>query len=357
MNAQELYLAVYDDEGRKKLERVPTHVQYITEGFIVQYNESIMHNFKGPLFNNLYFDIPCILGFDAIFAPFPQSFKTRRIKIKDKDGKLIKIGIDGQGKRRSSYYEGGYIKSIDILEELKANLSEVDRSEQISKLLDFYDKFAPYIFPILSVEGIFDRVWQSMGFTTFSLLFRKRDKLITELIKFYANLLEMNLQGLINASKGRVKIINILDDVAYKGRPMISPARWEQEFIPHYKKLNSILEDAGIIPQIHTDGDATEMIPSFQKAGFRGLQGWEGGCDPAYINDKFPDFVVVGFGDVSDMLPYGTPEQINLHVKELMDALKENRHFILGPSTVIFKEIPLESVQIFMKAAKKYGCY
>ena len=78
---------------------------------------------------------------------------------------------------------------------------------------------------------------------------------------------------------------------------------------------------------------------------------------PYYINDIFPDFIVVGFGDVHEILPFGTPEQIDAHVKNLMDALKDNRHFIIGPSTVIFKEIPLKNVQIFIESIKKYGKY
>jgi uroporphyrinogen decarboxylase len=112
-----------------------------------------------------------------------------------------------------------------------------------------------------------------------------------------------------------------------------------------------------MISQIHTDGDATELVPSLIKAGFRGLQGFEGGCDPIYINEQHPDFVIIGFGDVSYTLPYGTCDQIELHVRKLLNVLKENKHFILGPSTVIFKEIPLENVRIFMNAARNYGKY
>jgi uroporphyrinogen decarboxylase len=162
---------------------------------------------------------------------------------------------------------------------------------------------------------------------------------------------------LINATGKRGKVVTLLDDVAYKGRPMISPKRWEQDFMPYYKKINSIISDADMISQIHTDGDATELISSFKKAGFRGLQGFEGGCDPIYVNEHHPEFVVIGFGDVSFTLPYGTSDQIELHVKHLLDVLKENRHFILGPSTVIFKEIPLKNVKTFINTAKIYGKY
>ncbi len=357
MNARERFLAVYNDSTRKKLDRVPTFVQYIKEDFIAQHKENILRSYKGQLFDNLYFDFPLIFGFDAIFAAMTTSFKIKRITVEDKDGNRFKIGVDGQAKRRSTFYEGGFITSLEILDELKSNLKIIDRSKQIKQLAILFEKYAPFIFPIPTMDGIFDRTWQSMGFTTFSREFRKKSKLYQELIKFYAELIKINLNGIIEAIKGRLMIINILDDIAFKGRPMISPERWEQDFLPFYKEINSIIEDAGMIRQYHTDGDVTVIVPSIQKAGFQGLQGWEGGADPFYINDHFPDFVVIGFGDVSEVLPFGTSTQVDAHVKTLMDALKENRHFVLGPSTVIVKEMPLENIKTFMHAAIKYGKY
>ena len=358
MNSYERYLAVYKDSERKKLDRVPTFVQYIREKFIDMNKESILKGYKGNLSNDLYFDIPMILGFDSIFASFPNSLKFKSIKIDIGEGKNVKIREDGEAiKRNTSYYEGGYIKTLDILNELRASLKTLENYKLINKTITRYEKISPYIFPVLQIEGIFDRVWKSMGMSDFSFHFRKNTVLYRELIKFYAHLTQTNLEGLINATGKRGKVITLLDDVAYKGRLMISPKRWEQDFMSYYKKINSIISDANMISQIHTDGDATELIPSLIKAGFRGLQGFEGGCDPNVINDIYPDFVLIGFGDVSYTLPYGSSDQIESHVKELLEILKDNRHFILGPSTVIFKEIPLKNVRKFMNAARKYGKY
>ena len=358
MNCYERYLAVYDDKERKKLDRVPTHVQYIREEFIDKNKEILLKDYSENLFNDLYFDIPRILNFDSIFAPFPPSIKCKSIKIEDDKGKFIKIREDGQAIRpKTTYYDKGYIKSLEILNEIKASLKIIENHEQINKVIARYEKISTTIFPVLMLDGIFDRVWKSMGMSDFSYHFKKNSALYRELIKFYAYLTQANLEGLINATGKRGKVITLLDDVAYKGRLMISPERWEQDFMPHYKNINSIISDADMISQIHTDGDATELIPSLIKAGFRGLQGFEGGCDPTQINERYPDFVIIGFGDVSYTLPYGTSDQIELHVKELFDILKENRHFVLGPSTVIFKEIPLKNVRTFMNATRNYGKY
>ena len=358
MNCSERYLAVYDENERKKLDRVPTFVQYIRENFIDMNKARILKGYNQKVFNDLYFDIPMILGFDSIFASFPNSLKFKSIKIDIGEGKNVKIREDGEAiKRETSYYEGGYLKTLDVLNELIASLKTIENYTLINKTITRYEKISPYIFPVLQIDGIFDRVWKSMGMSDFSYHFRKNTVLYRELIKFYAHLTQTNLEGLINATGKRGKVVTLLDDIAYKGRLMISPKRWEQDFMPYYKKINSIISDADMISQIHTDGDPTELIPSLVKAGFRGLQGFEGGCDPVTINERYPDFVIIGFGDVSYTLPYGSNDQIELHVKKLLEILKENRHFILGPSTVIFKEIPLKNVRKFMSAARDYGNY
>jgi hypothetical protein len=358
MNCCERYLAVYDENKRKKLDRVPTHVQYIRQEFIDMNKKSILKDYSGLLLNDLYFDIPRILGFDSIFAPFPSSFKFKNIKIETEEGNIIKIREDGQAIRpNTTYYEGGHIKDLVILNEIKASLKNIENHELINKTITRYEKISSLIFPVLMVDGIFDRVWKSMGLINFSYHFKKNTSLYRELIKFYAELTQANILGLIQATGSRGKVVTLLDDVAYKGYPMISPERWEKDFMPYYKKINSIISDADLISQIHSDGDPTELISSFKKAGFRGLQGFEGGCDPVIINKRYPDFVLIGFGDVSYTLPYGSCYQIELHVKQLLDVLKENRHFIIGPSTVIFKEIPLKSVRTFMSTARNHGKY
>jgi len=57
------------------------------------------------------------------------------------------------------------------------------------------------------------------------------------------------------------------------------------------------------------------------------------------------------------VIPFGSKEDIFNHVKELMKVLKEDRHFIIGPSTVIYEGIPYENVEYFVEASRHYGKY
>lgn len=358
MNAKERYLAVFQENKRQKLDKVPTFVQYVQEEFINLHKEKILGNYNGLLFNNLYYDIPFILGFDSIFAPFPPSIKFKSISVKSNDGNEIKIGLDGESiKKESAYYQGGYLCNLSILEEMENNIKIFDNTENIKKVMNYYEKLSTKIFPVLMVDGIFDKVWRSMGMALFSKHFKTNSNFYQKVVRFYAKILEINLEGLLNSFNNKKWVVSILDDIAYKRNLMISPSRWREDYLDKYKKVTNMINDAGLVPQIHSDGDVTELVPYLKEAGFRGLQGWEGGCDPFYINENYPDFVVIGFGDVSYILPHGKKAEVEAHVKNLMDALKGNRHFIIGPSTIIFKEIPLENVTTFIKASERLGTY
>jgi hypothetical protein len=358
MNARERYLAVYDEAKRKTLDRVPTFVQGVKNEFSVQNEDEMFESFDGELFYNTQFDAPYVLGFDSVFAGLPGSFTCDTVEVIDEQGQKQKVGHSGQISRgESTFYNKGMFFSLENLEKVWASVKKIDASNTIEKTIEYYEQISPKIFPVPMIGGIFDTMWMSMGMSNFSKNYRKNTKLYQQVIKFFAEGMLINIEGVINATKGRAGILNILDDVAFKGRTMIPADRWLQDLGPYYKEACSMIADAGMIAQIHTDGDVSELVPAFQKVGFRGLQGWEGGMDPKVTNESFPDFVVVGFGDVGEVLPFGTPDQIDAHVKGLMDALKENRHYIFGPSTVIVKEMPLKNVQLFMQAAQKYGHY
>lgn len=358
MNAKERYLAVFDDDNRKKLDHVPTFVQYLRPEFIRLHKEKF-------LVKNLPFHttIPGFMeanfiGFESIFGDVHPGLRVNRVNVVDENGKKVAVSWNGQPtSKKTGYYKKGLFFSLENFNKVRETLRVVDDSIEIKKTLNRFDAISPYLFPVIGAGGIFDTLWQSMGFKHFSIHHHKNSKLYQELIKYFAEFTRIKVQAIINATGNRAGIINILDDIAFKGRPMISPERWEQDFGRYYKEICSLITDAGMKVQIHSDGDVTDMIPILKKLGFSGLQGWEGGADPVAINEKYPDFVVIGFGDISNVLPFGSKQEIFNHVKELMNALKENRHFIIGPSTVIYEGIPYENVIYFIEASRHYGKY
>ncbi|MHA2473433.1 MAG: uroporphyrinogen decarboxylase family protein [Promethearchaeota archaeon] len=358
MNSKERFLAVFDSYKRKKLDRVPTFVQYIREEF-VKLHRPQFRNVEVPFPSTISrFKDAYIMGFESVFGHVLPGLRVSQVELEDENGEKVLVAWNGQPPiKKLGYYERGLFFSLENLNNVKETMRKVDDSEQILQLMNYYEKISPHIFPVIAFGGIFDTLWQSMGFNNFAYHYQKNSKLYQEIIKYFAELTHIRIQSFIDATGNQAGIVNINDDIAFKGRPMISPQRWEQDIGKYYKEICSLIRDAGMKTSLHSDGDVTMMIPVLKKVGFSGLQGWEGGADPRIINEKYPDFIVNGFGDISQIIPYGSKEDIFNHVKDLMDALKENRHFILGPSTVIYEGIPFENVKYFIEASYRYGKY
>ncbi len=358
MNAKERYLAVLDDNKRKELDRVPTFVQYIRPEFVELHQQKFV-NMRVPFKSDIYrFKYAYFMGFESVFANVHPGLRVSRIEVEDEKGEKVLVAWNGQPPmKKLGYYKRGLFFSIDNLNIVRETMRKVDDSAEIRKLMDHYERISPYIFPVIEIGGIFDTLWQSMGFKIFSYHHRKNSKLYRELIKYFAELTLIRVQSIIDATGSRAGVLNINDDIAFKGRSMISPERWEQDIGIYYKEICSIISDAGMNITMHTDGDITDIVPVLKRVGFKGVQGWEGGADPIIVNEKHPDFVIIGFGDISQVIPFGSKEEIFNHVKELMEVLKENRHFIIGPSTVIYEGIPLKNVEFFIEASRQYGKY
>ncbi|MFX0102247.1 MAG: uroporphyrinogen decarboxylase family protein, partial [Candidatus Hodarchaeota archaeon] len=357
LSPKDRFLAVFSDE-RNKLDRVPTHVQGIRHEFTQLYEEELFDTYEGELTYTVSFDPPLILGFDAVFADMPSSVTCKPIKFIDEKGVEHQVNMDGQATNtESSYYSGGLIDNMELLEKILDNVKILDASKGIQEMVKYQESISNKIFPTPTLDGIFDKAWRAMGFPKFARNHRKNTTLYKEIIKMYAFNVKTNVEKIIEATGDRCRIIIIKDDFAFKGRPMISPERWMQDIGKYYKDITKMIKDAGMYVVNHTDGDVTELVPKLIEAGFQGVQGWEGGCDPYVIADKFPDFVVIGFGDVGDVLPFGTDEEIKEHVKFLMDALKEGRHYVFGPSTVIFGKHPIKNIRLFIKYGKELGKY
>ncbi len=358
MNAKERLLALFDDAARRRLDRVPTFVQAVNPDFIERNEEALFSDVGFDYVNHPGMDAALVLGFDGIFGDFPSAFTYEPVEVTGSDGKKHAINTEGREYHEGTrFYKGGLLTSQDVLDKIRATIKPVKDLHPMQASIDHGETVASRIFAVPKTGGIFSRVLLATGYKDFSIHYRKNTRFYQEIIKFRANLLRTEVEYLVAGGGKNAGALFIADDIAYKGRPMIPPDRFLSDFGKYYKEILGIARDAGIIPLLHTDGDVTDMVPAFQQVGFRGVQGWEGGCDPRVINEHFPDFAVIGFGDMNEVLPFGTEARIEAHVKELMVALKANRHFAIGPSSVVNATMPISNVRSFVQHAKALGTY
>jgi len=359
MNAKERYLAVLDDNKRKELDRVPTFVQYIRPEFVELHQQKFV-NMRVPFKSDISrFKDAYLMGFESVFANFHPGLRVSRVEVEDEKGEKVLVAWNGQPPmKRMGYYKRGLFFSIDNLNKVRETMRKVDDSAEIQKTMDHYERISSYIFPVIEIGGIFDTLWQSMGFKNFSYHHRKNSKLYRELVKYFAELTLIRVQSIIDATGSRAGVLNINDDIAFKGRSMISPERWEQDIGIYYKEICSIISDAGMKTTMHTDGDITTLLDFIVESGFDALQCLELPLvDPRYVKKKVGDkLCLIGNIDTKHILVEASKEEVEEAVKDAIKDMGYGGGFMISSSN-FHPGMKIDRIKWMVEAGKKFGVY
>jgi hypothetical protein len=362
--SRDRFLKVYNHELP---DRVPFFAQGLKPGFMKNLGMLMDEHMDDwcartglePLYSP-ELDGAAFLGQDAVYSHVPGPGASHTFT--EPDGSTIAIGLNGQLSRENSeFYAGGYFTSLDKIEAVFAKIRYPPK-EQYEEYARFILRAQKNIMPVPCVGGITDTTWQAMGFSAFAAALRKRSPVVLKLIKLYATMVyeraRRTLEG-FEAVGGSPGILNVLDDIAFKGRAMVNPTTWRELVGVHYEQVTQLMRDYHVYAQIHSDGDMTELIPHLIDIGFEGLQGWEigAGMDPAYCKKTWPRFVINGFLDQSQVLPFDTEEQVRAHVRKIAAVLKPGGHWIAGPSTIWTDNVPLNNVFACIDEVHKIGKY
>ena len=142
-------------------------------------------------------------------------------------------------------------------------------------------------------------------------------------------------------------------DIACKGATLFSPVWLRREFMPRLRKLNDAWHEHGVKCMFHSDGYLMEVLPDLIEAGIDGLNPIEvcAGMDVKEVNDLYGDRIVLAGGiDVSNLLPFGTPEE----VREACEAAIRDTGgigLLMGSTTELHDGVPLANFQAMVEAA------
>lgn len=138
-------------------------------------------------------------------------------------------------------------------------------------------------------------------------------------------------------------IIEETCDMAFKTGLLFSPSFLRKSYLPGYTRFCSTAHALGKKVLFHSDGDLTEILDDLVEAGIDLLHPVEplAGMDPKEIHRRYPDLILCGTIDVSQLLPYGTPRQVADTVKRNIESTEG--HIMVGSSTEINNEVPLKN--------------
>jgi len=164
-------------------------------------------------------------------------------------------------------------------------------------------------------------------------------------------------KGALLARAG-VDLIQITGDLAMQDRLLMSPDAWRRLDRPRLKKLIARIKDAAprVKVMMHSDGDVRAIVPDLIECGLDALNPIQPECmDPFEFKRSYGDRLVMhGCVSLQRTLPFGSPQEVKEEVWRLIEGCGTDGGLCLGPSNVIFKEIPPQNVAAMYEAVAEY---
>jgi hypothetical protein len=133
----------------------------------------------------------------------------------------------------------------------------------------------------------------------------------------------------------------VFADLADKNQTMFSPAFLRREFFPRLKKLVGAWHSHGVKVIFHSDGNLWRVLGDFQATGIDGINPLEplSKMHAGQVRKKYPDWILMGGIDASQLLPFGSEQDVREAVRHTIAEAGRNRLW-LGSSTEIHPAIP-----------------
>ena len=138
---------------------------------------------------------------------------------------------------------------------------------------------------------------------------------------------------------------------------LVSPECFQRFVLPGIRRLAAQARRHGLPVVMHSGGSIARVIPELLAAGVEVLhpiQAKARGMDAATLSSRYPGLVCMGGVDAQELLPFGTPEQVEQKTRELQ-ALFGTR-LILSPShEKILPNIPPENIEAIARGVGAAG--
>jgi uroporphyrinogen decarboxylase len=147
------------------------------------------------------------------------------------------------------------------------------------------------------------------------------------------------------------------DDWGTQRALLISPQTWRRFFKPRYRRMFEPIKDAGRHVWFHTDGWTLEILEDFIELGVDVI-------NPQHQcmgNERVAQIIAGRICLRTDLdrqwiIPFGTREQIEEHVKECMRLFGSNNGGIILHGEV-GQDVPFDNIVALYEAFEKYGTY
>ena len=200
-----------------------------------------------------------------------------------------------------------------------------------------------------SVTGIFESVWQVMGFESFSIACAEDPDLVDDLFERFADFHFAVFEKAIDYPE--VAGMWYTDDLAYISGPMVNPALLRRHVFPVMGRMGDMCRERDMPFVFHSDGDVTVLLEDIIAAGATALHPIEPKAMDALALKRSlrGRLALIGNIDV-DLLSRADPDRIRRVTAEKIKTLGPDGYCV-GSSNSVPGWVPVENYRAMVETA------
>ncbi len=195
-----------------------------------------------------------------------------------------------------------------------------------------------------------------MGTDTFLVNMITDPELVTD---FMGHCLDVNLQLLDMAWDAGYEfdMLNIRDDMGYKGTAFFSLDMYKELIKPLHQKAVDWARKKGIVVRLHSCGNINTLLPEIMTVGFDALHPMEvkAGMVPEDVKRQYGDRLVLHGG--FDALLWKDKETILAEIRRLLPILMEGGGYIFAADHSIPNYVDFDTIKAVIALVKDIGRY
>jgi uroporphyrinogen decarboxylase len=293
-----------------------------------------------PAFHGLYKKTFEALGIDVTFChlnPFPREKIEGRTHWRQTPFKDVS-DVVAYEPRIPSYEDlvDGYVKSF----------------REVQKVLEPHTMYIMQGTTAIQYYNVF-------GLELFSIAMYEAPEAITRILDAYSE--GHRIQAQIYATHRLGPVYQVSCDVGDKNGTLFSPVYLRKEFVPRLKREIEPLKEAGIKVIVHSDGNITGIVDDLVDIGVDGINPLEtsASMDLGLMKKRYgKNLVLIGNVDSANILPFGTPRDVEQDVKRcIREGAAGGGYFLDTGAAEIMPDVSVENILSMFDAVKKYGRY
>lgn len=209
-------------------------------------------------------------------------------------------------------------------------------ADQLDRIAAIADVLPPEMRLILHVADAFTFAWEMIGFDALCLASLEEPEFPAAVMSSLGEAVYQATRLAVERLGDRVGALLYSDDIAYTEGLMLGPDFFRANLIPLIARLAWLIQPIHAPLIYHSDGRLFPVFDDLARAGVRGIQPLEPkSMDPLEIQRRWPGrFCLIGNIDL-DLMSRGTPDEVQRHVRQRIDALNQAGGYIVGVSNTV----------------------